>query len=354
MAVYLITGASGYIGSMLTDHLLENEPDCEVIAPVRDIQKAGERFADIWGHARPGRISEKEDGSEGKEKRGLSRLHLAESDLCSGRLFGNFCNVVSHIDYVIHCASVTSSREMVSHPTEVIQSIVNATQNILELARRCGAKSIVCLSSMEVYGGLECTDGHRAAEREAGAGRVDILSARSCYPMGKRMAENICYSYFKEYGVPVKIARLAQTFGRGVPPSDNRVFAQFARAVRSGEDIVLHTEGGSMGNYCGIDDVISGILTILKQGADGEAYNVVNEENTMTIRQMAQLVASQVAGGRIGIRMETLPVERSMYAADTGLRMSGEKLRNLGWKPKQNLAGMYREMLEDMEKRGGS
>lgn len=153
---------------------------------------------------------------------------------------------------------------------------------------------MVYLSSMEVYGIVECPSGCRVAEWEAGNGRVDILYKRSCYPLGKRMAENICYSYFKEYNVPVKIARLAQTFGRGILPSDHRVFAEFARAVQSGTDIILHTEGASMGNYCAIDDVMDGILLILKQGQDGEAYNVVNEENTMTIRQMAELVATKI------------------------------------------------------------
>lgn len=354
MAIYLITGVSGYIGSMLTRHLLESEPDCEIIAPVRNMQKARERFRDIFDSVRPEQTPGKEREPGQKKKRDLSRLHLLQADLRICDFWKSFCREAGNIDYIVHCASITSSCKMISHPTEVIQSTVNTTQNILEYARCCGIKSMVYLSSMEVYGDIKCTDGHWASEKEAGAGRVDILSARSCYPLGKRMAENICYSYFKEYGIPVKIARLAQTFGRGVPPFDNRIFAQFARAVRLGEDIVLYTNGLSTGNYCGIGDVISGVLTILKLGADGEAYNVVNEENTMTVRQMAQLVASQVAGGRIGIRTEVRPEENRMYAADTGLKMSGDKLRSLGWNPEQKLIGMYREMLEDMEDRKDS
>lgn len=330
MFIYLITGISGYIGSMLAKYLLEYEPGVKIVAPVRDICRMEERFGNIFVLT------------------GGDRLCLLQEDLCAFDFLGRFCGEMDCIDYMIHCASATSSSEMVSHPVEVIQSIVNGTQNVLELARRYKVRSMVYLSSMEVYGALDCSGGRRAAEEAAGAGRVEPLSARSCYPLGKRMAENLCYSYFKEYGVPVKIARLAQTFGRGVPSSDNRVFSQFARAVKAGEDIILHTEGNSMGNYCGIDDVVSGILTILKRGKDGEAYNVVNEENTMTIRQMAWLVASQVAGGRIRVRFEIPPDNRYGYAADTGLRLSGEKLARLGWKPMKNLTDMYREMLEDM------
>ena len=320
MAVYLITGATGYIGSMLTEHLLRTENDAEIIALCRNSGKREER------------------------------VKVFQADLRDSEFLNPFCEETHKIDYIVHCASVTRSSEMASHPVETIQSIINTTQNVLELARRYDVKSMAYLSSMEVYGAIDCSDGHRAWEQEASEGRVEILRERSCYPLGKRMAENICYSYYKEYGVPVKIARLAQTFGRGVPGSDKRIFAQFAHAVKEDRDIILHTDGSSMGNYCGIDDTVNGILTILRKGQDGEAYNVVNEENTMTILHMARLVADRIAGGRIGVRFEASPAKSAGYAADTGLRLSGEKLGKLGWKPKQTLTDMYRELLEDMDR----
>lgn len=337
MSVYFITGISGYIGSMLVKYLLENDLGCEIIAPVRNIQKAEKRLTDI--------------GIPAKRKLPYpqNRLRLFQEDLCFDDFPECMYGKTGHVDYIIHCASATSSLQMITQPVEVTKSIVDATKNCLELARRLTIKSMVYLSSMEVYGKGDCSDGHRTSEEEAGDGGVDLLSVRSCYPLGKRMAENLCYSYFQEYGVPVKIARLAQTFGRDVPPSNNRVFSQFAHAVQAGEDIVLHTEGNSMGNYCGIDDAVSGILTILEKGENGEAYNVVNEENTMTIRQMAQLTASQVAGGRIGIRFEIPADNHYGYAADTGLKLSGEKLIRLGWKPEENLTDMYQDLLRHMK-----
>ncbi|HBA47001.1 MAG TPA: hypothetical protein DCZ91_04220 [Lachnospiraceae bacterium] len=163
--------------------------------------------------------------------------------------------------------------------------------------------------------------------------------------MAKILAENLCHSYFAEHGVPVKIARPAQTFGRGIRPDDNRVFAQFADAVRTGSDIILHTAGDSMGNYCDIDEMTEAILFLLQNGVDSEAYNVVNEKNTMRIREMAQLVAERIADGRIKVSCDIPEGNPFGYAADTGLRLSGGKLRALGWEAKCSLEDMYRKML---------
>lgn len=333
MSVFFVTGGTGYIASMLIKHLLETEINLQVITLVRDSQKAEQRMKVVDMEA---------------INKSFAHLRIYEADLCDRQWVNQLSTEIPTIDYIIHCAAITASSEMISHPVEVTASIINATQNVLEFARYYKIKSMVYLSSMEIYGEIDCLEDHYAIETEAAIGRVEPLHTRSCYPLGKRMAENLCYSYFQEYGIPVKIARLAQTFGRGVLLSDNRIFAQFARSVKTGKDIVLHTEGHSIGNYCAIDDVISGILTILKRGKNGEAYNVVNEDNTMTIRQMAELVASQVAGGKIRVSYDIPPNNCYGYAPDTGLKLSGSKLRKLGWRPRKKLIDMYHEMLEDV------
>lgn len=326
MKTYFITGATGYIGSALIQFLLKDgqtagdNSETHIIAPIRDLNKASLMFP--------------------------VGVEFLQADLCDKRCIEQLLEAERSVDYIIHCASITASAEMITHPVEVIESIVNTTQNILEFARQCQIKSMVYLSSMEVYGNIDCSNGHRVTEDEVSRGEVELLSSRSCYPLGKRMAENICYSYFKEYGVPVKIARLAQTFGEGVLPSDKRVFAQFAKAATEGSDIVLHTEGHSMGNYCGIHDSISGIMTILEIGVSGEAYNVVNEANTMTIRQMAELVADKIAGGKIKVVYDIPEDNQYGYAADTALRLSGEKLMSLGWKPREDLENMYYQLIK--------
>lgn len=317
---YLITGATGYIGSMMVKYIRKTNREARITALVRDRKKAEVLLP--------------------------SDVFVITADL-TDRAAVRKLEVTC--DYLVHCASVTRSAEMVSHPVEVTESIVNVTQNVLELARRCSVRSMVYLSSMEVYGELDCEAGRRAAENEVAQGRVELLCLRNCYPLGKRMAENLCYCYYKEYGVPVKIARLAQTFGCGILPDENRIFAQFARAAREGRDIVLHTKGESVGNYCSIMDAIKGILIILEKGENGQAYNVVNEKNTMTIKEMAELVAEKIASKKIQVTYD-IPEDNSYgYARNTGLRLSGKKLMELGWMPAQGMEEMYLDLIGSLE-----
>lgn len=314
MSRYLITGATGYIGSMLLKRIVEEGNEAEVIV------RNSARFM----------------------YRNDPDVKVIVADITDEESVSAISGVY---DYIIHCAAPTESAYMVSNPVEVIKAIVNGTENILNMAYRCDIKSMVYLSSMEIYGQMKCLNGKRTTENELGY--IDVTNVRNCYPIAKLMAENICHSYYKEYGVPVKIARLAQTFGRGIRPNEKRVFAQFADAVHAGSDIVLHTNGTSMGNYCDIDDAVEAILFILINGKNAEAYNVVNEKNTMSIRDMAELVAEKIAKGNIQVVYDIQESDKSKYAEETGLKMSGEKLRKLGWEAKVGLKEMYEKMLED-------
>ena len=122
----------------------------------------------------------------------------------------------------------------------------------------------------------------------------------------------------------------------------------FAKSVVANDDIVLHTQGTSMGNYCAIEDAIEAIKLLLLKGADGEVYNVVNEVNTMTIREMAELVADKIAKEKIKVRIEEKDLSVTGYAPNTGLRLSSEKLRNLGWTPTKDLVQMYDDVLKEI------
>ena len=313
---YLVTGATGYVGSMFVKDLLNKEADITVL--VRNEEKAkamlGESIKMLLGDITDKSFMDSIDGE---------------------------------YDYIFHFAATTKSATMVSCPVETADGIVEGTKYILELAKRCNVKSMVYVSSMEAYGDIDCSDGHRAKEDELG--NIDLFSPRSCYPMGKRMAEHLCFLYWNEYGVPVKIARLAQTFGKGLLPGENRVFAQFAKSVIDKKDIVLKTRGLSMGNYCEITDVIRGLHILLEKGSNGEAYNLVNENSTMRICDMAEMVANEIAHGEIKVIYDIDESNASGYAADTGLRLSGEKMRKLGFEANVSLKETYLEMIEELK-----
>ncbi len=252
-----------------------------------------------------------------------------------------------NVDYIFHCAAVTKSSEMVLNPVGVVETSIKGTDYALKLAREKCVKSMVYLSSMEVYG---ITDPAIPRVSEDNLGYIDIKNPRSCYPESKRICECLCSCWFAQYGVPVKTARLAQTFGAGIPVEDSRVFAQFARSVIAGEDIILHTEGNSRGNYCYISDTVRGLLYLLLMGENGEAYNIVNPDASMTIREMAELVAIKIGQGRASVVVyRPEDVEALGYAPDTTLRLSSEKLERLGWRPRYGLEEMYRRMILDWE-----
>lgn len=309
---YLITGATGYIGSQLTLELLRQGREVDVL--VRDAGKAARMFSD--------------------------KVRILPADLVDS---AGLLSLSTTAEAIIHCAAPTQSSYMVSRPVETADSIVLGTRNILELARRAHVKSLVYLSSMEVYGRIASKE-ERITEDELG--EINHLAPRSSYPLAKRMAEYYCRMYAREYGLSVKIARLAQTFGRGVARNDNRVFAQFARSALLGEDIVLHTRGLSMGNYCAVDDVIDALLFLAQKGEPGEVYNVVNEANTMRIREMATLVQETLGMGKSQVVFDLAEGASRGYAPDTGLRLSAAKLADLGWQAGKSLAEMYLDLAD--------
>jgi nucleoside-diphosphate-sugar epimerase len=251
------------------------------------------------------------------------------------------------IDYLFHCAAITQSADMLAKPVDVIATAAESTRNMLELARERHCKALVFLSSMEVYGQ---TDTAEVGENDLGY--LDLSNPRSSYPESKRFCEALCVSYAAQYGVPAKIARLAQTFGAGVAADDARVFAQFARNALAGENIELHTEGKSRGNYCHLSDAARGLLTVLLKGKTGEAYNVVNPAASATIREMAERVANEVCGGKIKVVVKAPEDLRARgYAPDMAYTLKADKLEALGWTPKYGLGEMYRHMLADWQER---
>lgn len=318
-ATVLVTGATGVIGSAVARVLCAARAakglDLTVVAQGRDRAK--------------GRRLEAELG-----------MRFLASDV---RELSPAASGLEHVDFVVHAAAVTASADMVTRPAEVLTTAVEGTRNVLDFARELGAGGVVYVSSMEVYG-----QGLSGVVAESDLGSLDPDDPRSSYPEGKRQAEALSAAYAAEYGLRTASARLGLTFGAGVPndPANTRVPLQFARSVLAGRDIELHTDGAGVTNVCYLADAVRALLLLATDGAAGEAYNVANPLASMTIRQMAEVVAEEVAGGAINVVVKTPEdIESRGYAPPSSYCLSADKIRALGWEPRYGMADMYRRMI---------
>ena len=322
----LITGATGYIGSIILKSIIEFNrifpTKIKCVALARSLDKIRMVFSDEFNY------SDK-----------IPYVTFVIQDITTPISDEIKC------DYIVHTANSTISKYFISNPIEVIDSIYNGSKQVFEYAGRAQVKGLVYLSSMEVFGQVY---GEKRVE-EAELGYIDIQNIRSCYSEGKRLVECLAASYAHEKHTPVRVARLAQTFGAGILPTENRVFAQFARSAIKGEDIILHTKGESYGNYCYTTDVIKAIIILLKEGQSGEAYTVVNEETTRSIYDMANFVAKNFSKGRSKVVIDIPKGQEFGYAPDTKLKLSSRKMNSLGWKPEYGLREMYERMIPDMQ-----
>jgi nucleoside-diphosphate-sugar epimerase len=321
----LVTGATGLIGSTLVNALCafawactanEAEPP-HVYALVRNEAKAEAMFAGI-----PEEI-----------------LTIVVSDISDTDIADKFADL--DVNYIVHAASMTSSRDFVSRPVDVINTAISGTFNMLELARNKKCEGFIYTSTMEVYGAPETDE----KIFESSATNLDTMSVRSSYPESKRVCESLCASYASQYGVPAKVLRLTQTFGPGVRYDDGRVFAEFARCAIEKRDIVLHTKGETCRSYLYTADAAAAILTVLAFGEVGEAYNAANEETYCSIYEMAQMVANECAAGDITVRIEAEDASKFGYAPVLHMNLDTFKLRSLGWEAAVGLKDQFDRMI---------
>lgn len=312
----LVSGATGLIGKYLV-RFLAQYCHCTVFAVVRDREKARNLWADLG-----------------------DQVQYICSDITELEAFDR------NVDYMIHGASVTSSRSFTMEPVETMYTSVEGTRRMLEFARRNPVKGFVFLSTMEVYGAPSTDD----KIRELQGTNLNTMAVRSSYPESKRLCESMCAAYFSEYGVPARALRLTQTFGPGVAYDDTRVFAEFARCAIEGRDIILHTKGETKRNYLYLADACTAILTVLTKGASGEAYNGANEDTYCSIKEMADLVAAQCADRTVQVRIEQERAERERfgYAPTLKMNLDTSKLQALGWQPEIGLADMYKRTIGSM------
>lgn len=309
----LITGATGMICSTLVEVLMSRpNQDFHVYASGRDGEKINTVFKKFVDN--PHFHFFKYDVRE-----------PLQSELCF------------HI--IIAGAGVASPQLYATDPVSVLKSNFDGADHLLTYGVNHSLEKFLYISSGEVYG-----EGDGRVFTEDYSGYVNCVTLRACYPSAKRATETLCIAYGHQYGIDVRIARPCHIYGPNFSNSDKRVYAQFIRNVLAGEDIVMKSSGCQFRSWCYVVDCVSAILYILMNGKSGEAYNIADENSNITIKELAETIASLT--DRKVIMDIPSDIEKSGYSIVEKAVFSTEKLKKLGW----SIEGSLKDKLSNVIK----
>ncbi len=296
----LISGATGMIGSFLIHVLMQRKEVRKILAVSRSEQTARERLEEYWD-----------------TERFVFVPHDVNLPL----------ETKLKPDFIIHLASNTHPVAYASDPIRTITANIIGTQNLLEYACNRKAERFLFASSVEIYGenrgDIEYFD-------ESYCGYIDCNTLRAGYPESKRAGEALCQAYRKAKELDVVVARLSRTYGPTMLLNDTKAISQFIKNGISKQDIVLKSEGNQLYSYSYVADAVSGLLTILMKGKNGEAYNIADKDSDITLKELAELIAKTV-GTKVIFDLPS-ETEKAGYSKATKAIMSSNKLRKLGWK----------------------
>lgn len=303
---FLITGANGMLATYLIYTLMslkkEKGLNIKVVALSRNLQKLQFLFKDFL---------------EDKNFEIISQ-DVSQPIQCIGR-----------IDYIFHFAGNASPYYINNEPVEIMKSNLLGTFNVLELARDKEPEKIIFASTREVYGKVEDLE----KIKESDFGILDPLDDRSCYPESKRAAESILKSYYLEYKIPFNSVRIAHSYGPGMKlENDGRVMADFISNVVHKEDIILHSTGEALRSFCYISDAIQGLFQVLLYGKIGKAYNLANETEPYSIKEIAQMLANLYPERNISVKFE-LKTELKGYCNYKRTMLDTTSIESIGWQP---------------------
>ena len=312
----LISGATGLVGSFLTDVLmLKNQEglSCTVYALSRNAQRAAARFS-RW----------KEDPF----------LKFISYDINKPFIRDD----LGTVDYILHMASNTHPMQYSTDPIGTITTNIIGLYNMLDFACAHNATRFAFASSNEIYGENR---GDVEMFTEDYCGYINCNTMRAGYPESKRCGEALCQAYMAQKKLDVVIPRLTRSYGPTMLMSDTKAISQFIRKGVAGEDIVLKSAGTQYYSYTYVADAVSGLLTVLLNGVSGEAYNIADEASDIMLKDLAAIIA-EVAGKKVVFELPDA-VEAAGYSTATKARLDGSKLKELGWQPRYDIkAGLTR------------
>jgi UDP-glucuronate decarboxylase len=243
--------------------------------------------------------------------------------------------LVESFDVIVHGASIASPVAYRRMPLRTLEVNALGTWALLRAVRERSIdpakrersiEAFVLLSTSEIYGD---PDPAHVPTPETYPGLVSSTGPRACYDESKRFAETLALTYFRTYGTPVRIVRPFNVYGPGLRHDDGRVVPSLVDDARSGRDLVLHSDGRPRRSFCYVTDFIVSLLRVIARGVDGEAYNVGDDREEISMRELADRVrAVTKVPGRVVVQPSADPD----YLTDNPQRRCPDltKLRTLG------------------------
>ncbi len=267
----LVTGGAGFIGSHLIDRLLDQG---------HEVLCADNLFTGT--------------------KRNIDHLH-------GNPLFEFIRHDVTfplyvEVDEIYNLACPASPVHYQHDPVQTTKTSVHGAINVLGLAKRLGCK-VFQASTSEVYG-----DPTMHPQREDYWGNVNPIGPRSCYDEGKRCAETLFFDYHRQMGVPIKVARIFNTYGPRMHHADGRVVSNFIVQALQGDPITVYGEGQQTRSFCYVDDLVEGFLRLMATEDDVTGPINLGNPGEFTIRELADKVID-MTGSKSKIVFRDMPAD---------------------------------------------
>ncbi len=230
------------------------------------------------------------------------------------------------VDRIFNLACPASPVHYKHDPVQTVKTSVHGAINMLELARRCGAR-ILQASTSEVYG-----DPLSHPQKEDDWGNVNPIGPRACYDEGKRCAETLFFDYHRQHGVDIRVVRIFNTYGPRMHPSDGRVVSNFIVQALLDRPLTLAGDGSQTRSFCYVDDLVDGLMAYMAQ--EDAPPGPVNLGNPQEIA-IASLAETVVQLCRSGSPTVFVPLEK-----DDPSRRRPDVSRAaslLGWSPATQL-----------------
>jgi len=226
------------------------------------------------------------------------------------------------VDRIYNLACPASPVHYQRDPVQTTKTSVHGAINMLGLAKRTGAR-ILQASTSEVYGDPEVHP-----QTEGYWGNVNPIGIRSCYDEGKRCAETLFFDYWRQHQLPIKVARIFNTYGPRMLPDDGRVVSNFIVQALQGRDITIYGDGSQTRSFCYVDDLVEGLMRLMESAPEITGPVNLGNPGEFSIKELAEKVVAMVGSGS-KIVYEPLPQDDpTQRKPDITLAKTA-----LGWQP---------------------